>query len=276
LRREGYEGAISFLSSLTGTARLRFWARPNMPPRTWRVVIPMTSPRRLNRGPPEFPGETGTDIWIQAFPSYIRRADTRPSVRVCSSPSGLPMEMSRSPTTTVSESPRISGFASTLGPASAGCSMSMESSARSTAGESTSRSAVSKLAPLWNRIWIVFPCSITWWLVAMVPLVSIRNPVPLPSSPGLSPLRKRVTTDGASSLKSCAGVFSPVGGAPASGGGPASGAAEALAEAGALAASGGAEAEALAAGADPDPEAEAAAAGSGVGAGVFGSTLASR
>lgn len=271
---------MSFFSSLVGTARLRFWARPNIPPRTWRVVMPMTSPRMLNSGPPEFPGETGTDIWIHARPSYIRRAETRPSVRVCSRPSGLPMEMARSPTTTVSESPSTRGFASTRGPASAGCSMSMESSARSTAAESTRRSAVSKLAPFWKRICRVFPCSMTWWLVAMVPLLSMRKPVPLPSWPG-SPLTKIVTTEGASSLKSCAGVFSPAGRAPASGGAPASTAADALGEAGALAA-GAAEAEA-AAGADDEAEAlgeaeapEAALAGPGVGEAPFGSTLARR
>ena len=92
-------------------------------------------------GPPELPGETGTDIWIHARPSYIRRAETSPSVSVCSRPSGLPIEIARSPTTTASESPSERGAEVSGAPPSAGLWASMRSRARSTWGESTSTSA---------------------------------------------------------------------------------------------------------------------------------------
>ena len=68
-----------------------------------RLLIPITSPLRLNNGPPELPGLIAVSVWINrsyAPPDPILRcnAETMPAVTVLPRPSGLPMAITQSPT----------------------------------------------------------------------------------------------------------------------------------------------------------------------------------
>ena len=64
--------------------------------------MPMTSPRALISGPPLLPGLIDASVWMKLSygPLPITRpvALTMPAVTVCSSPNGLPMAITGSPT----------------------------------------------------------------------------------------------------------------------------------------------------------------------------------
>ena len=71
------------------------------------VFTPMTWPRALSSGPPELPGLIGASVWmtwsiVKRFGAVIRRwsALTIPAVAVRSSPNGLPIATTGSPTRT--------------------------------------------------------------------------------------------------------------------------------------------------------------------------------
>ncbi len=79
---------------------------------TIAVFMPMTSPHMFSRGPPELPGLIGASVWIKGslndsgVSGRMRLTPlTMPRVTVWSSPSGLPMAMTFSPTRRCSESP---------------------------------------------------------------------------------------------------------------------------------------------------------------------------
>ena len=75
--------------------------------RIMAVLTPMTSPRVLTSGPPEFPGLSAASVWST---SSMRRPDcarserpsalTTPAVTVVWKPSGLPMAIATCPTRT--------------------------------------------------------------------------------------------------------------------------------------------------------------------------------
>ena len=74
------------------------------------VLIPITSPWALSRGPPEFPGLMDASVWMKFSLGTIPTSDrpialTTPTVTVCSSPKGLPIAMAHSPTSMRSEFP---------------------------------------------------------------------------------------------------------------------------------------------------------------------------
>ena len=80
------------------------------------VLIPITAPLILTSGPPEFPGLIAASVWIRSWRaappgSSIDRptALTTPTVTVGppSSPSGWPIAMTVSPTSSLPESPRV-------------------------------------------------------------------------------------------------------------------------------------------------------------------------
>ena len=77
------------------------------------VLMPMSSPRELRRGPPELPGLIAASVWIVSrimYPSSVwrgrARPDTIPVVRVRSKPKGLPMASTFMPTRRFDEEPK--------------------------------------------------------------------------------------------------------------------------------------------------------------------------
>ena len=100
----------------TGTAK----PTPTFPWAPLSVVIcvftPITSPRAFKSGPPELPGLIGASVWIalsiaRLFGAWSTRpiALTIPDVIERSSPNGLPIATTASPTRTEVERPNRSG-----------------------------------------------------------------------------------------------------------------------------------------------------------------------
>ncbi len=88
---------------------------PPPPVAIWEL-IPITSPSALISGPPELPGLIAASVWITLViekPSgasiWRCRAETMPLVTVRSSPKGLPIATTGSPTSISEELPRVSG-----------------------------------------------------------------------------------------------------------------------------------------------------------------------
>ena len=112
----------STLAALIGNAKPIEFASSEM-----KVLIPTTAPHRSTSGPPEFPGLIGASVWIigcSARPGRRRLSPlTIPRVMVCSSPIGLPIATTSSPTRRAAESPRRA--------AGRGVDASIRSSARS-------------------------------------------------------------------------------------------------------------------------------------------------
>ena len=73
------------------------------------VFIPITSPSRLNKGPPELPWLIDASVWIKS--SYLVkfislfRADIIPEVTVPPSPKGFPIATTQSPNLDLYEFP---------------------------------------------------------------------------------------------------------------------------------------------------------------------------
>src|SRR3989304_6942540 len=92
-------------------------------------LTPMTSPARLSKGPPEFPGLRAASVWIISLdeknpPSGaeatsesndLPRAETMPVVMVLSKPNGLPIATTTWPTLSKLESPNVNGNNSSAG-----------------------------------------------------------------------------------------------------------------------------------------------------------------
>ena len=88
---------------------------PPPPVSIWEL-IPITSPAALISGPPELPGLIAASVWItleieKPLGAWIWRcsAETMPLVTVRSSPNGLPIATTGSPTSISAESPSVSG-----------------------------------------------------------------------------------------------------------------------------------------------------------------------
>ena len=79
------------------------------------VLMPMTSPFMLNRGPPELPRLMAASVWMKSSYGPWRmsrpRALTMPAVTEPPRPKGLPMASTTSPTRPVSLSPNGHGRA---------------------------------------------------------------------------------------------------------------------------------------------------------------------
>ena len=84
---------------------------PDWPGAIIAVLIPITSPFKLNSGPPELPWLIDASVWIKS--SYLVklislfRAEIIPAVTVPPKPNGLPIATAQSPTLAVSESPNL-------------------------------------------------------------------------------------------------------------------------------------------------------------------------
>ena len=85
-------------------------------------LIPTNSPFIFTRAPPEFPGFIDASVWMKSsYPlsliPVLPSALTIPEVTVLPSPNGLPIAITKSPTSTASDSPiiiSVRSFASTL------------------------------------------------------------------------------------------------------------------------------------------------------------------
>ena len=79
--------------------------------------MPMTSPLRFKRGPPELPGLIEASVWMK-FSYVATPTSERPvalitsTVTVWSRPKGLPMAIAHSPTFSASELPRVATVSS--------------------------------------------------------------------------------------------------------------------------------------------------------------------
>ena len=122
-------------------------------------------------GPPELPLLIGASVWIASvivawFGAVISRwsALTIPEVTVSSSPNGLPIATTSSPTWSTVESPSAIGSSTLVGASTWSTARSVEVSAPT--------SDALYLDPFGNRIDIDVAPSITCSLVTMCPLVS--------------------------------------------------------------------------------------------------------
>ena len=158
---------------------------PTFPPPAPAVAIceftPITRPLASSSGPPELPGLIGASVWItlsmrKPLGASISRSrpETIPAVAVRSRPSGKPMAIAASPTSTESDSASASGVT----PSAALASTS--STARSDDGSVPTTRALTGLASSSKRTltWLALPT--TWALVTIVPSRSMRKPVPDP------------------------------------------------------------------------------------------------
>jgi len=138
--------------------------------------MPTTSPERLMRGPPLFPGLMAASVckkpskltspaWILLF-----LAEITPTVTVCSSPKGFPMATTHSPTSKRSESPKFntgSFFASIL------------MTAKSKVG-SVPRTFAGNVRPSERVTVILSAPSTTWLFVKICPSSVTTKPEPRP------------------------------------------------------------------------------------------------
>ena len=87
---------------------------PDWPGAIIAVLIPITSPFKLNNGPPELPWFIEASVWMKS--SYLVRlislflADIIPAVTVPPKPKGFPIATAQSPTLALSESPKLTGL----------------------------------------------------------------------------------------------------------------------------------------------------------------------
>src|SRR5687767_7322333 len=154
---------------------------PSLPPDSLSIceLIPTTRPSPSSSGPPELPWLIAASVWIapaiaKSFGAVISRsrALTTPVVSVCSSPYGLPIATTASPTARSPESPSASGR-----------SFSGETSTSSTATSvdaSEPTSVACAFEPSQNVTVIDSAPSTTCWFVTIVPSSSYTNPEPCP------------------------------------------------------------------------------------------------
>ena len=89
---------------------------PTLPPdgEYIAVLTPITSPSKLNNGPPEFPLFIGASVCIKSSkgPAFISLAfaETIPNVTVVAKPKGFPIANAQFPTFALSELPQLYWF----------------------------------------------------------------------------------------------------------------------------------------------------------------------
>src|SRR5215469_18019464 len=137
------------------------------------VLMPITSPARLNIGPPEFPRLIDASVCRKSSygPEWMSRAvaEMIPDVTVPPRPNGLPIASTQSPTLVLLESPHVAAgrgaFGSTL------------RTARSVTVSRPTTSACNVVSS--DRVTVI--CSalaITWLFVTTIPDGSMMNPEP--------------------------------------------------------------------------------------------------
>ena len=139
------------------------------------VLMPATLPSMVTSAPPELPGLMAASVWMKKLrsdlPTLVRAwPETMPLVTVCPTPNGLPMASTRSPTSSLSESPSLrKGSASP--PASMRRTARSVRSSTPTMVASNSRRSVSATL-------ISSAPSMTWPLVTISPLLLTMTPEP--------------------------------------------------------------------------------------------------
>ena len=117
---------------------------PSLPPESLSIceLTPITSPSMSSSGPPELPWLIAASVWIASsieklFGEVIWRCSalTIPVVTVCSSPNGLPIAITPSPTSTAEESASSSGFSADAGASTSITAMSVDGSLPTTFAE---------------------------------------------------------------------------------------------------------------------------------------------
>src|ERR1700757_795411 len=174
------------------------------------VLMPITSPARLNIGPPELPRLIDASVWRKSSYGleWISRAvaEMMPEVTVPPRPKGLPIASTQSPTLALVESPQVADGSGAFG--------STLRSARSLTGSRPTTSACKVVSS--DRVTVI--CSalaMTWLLVTMRPEGSMMNPEPREATrdagglgpPGapFSPKKSRKnSSSGAPGVGSCA------------------------------------------------------------------------
>src|SRR5262245_2751715 len=154
------------------------------------LLMPMTSPLMLTRGPPEFPGLMAASVCRKSSkgPCPIERplALMMPAVTVCCRPKGDPMARTQSPTFILSESPRFAA-----GKAPPPCRRSTARSVR----RSTPASLALYFLPSAVTASISLARSTTWALVRTGPAGSTITPEPRLRAgswrSGVSPKKRR-------------------------------------------------------------------------------------
>src|SRR5690625_3064028 len=169
---------------------------PDRPPErdAIELVMPMTSPRASNSGPPELPGLTAASTWIALVTTdSVRlwvttgrsRAEMIPVVAVESRPSGLPMASTACPTARSAHLPIGAGARSAGGSRSRTTARSVVSSCPTT--------SASKRRPSASETLTERAPSTTWLLVSTWPSSSTTTPEPWPSPEAVT--TSRATTD---------------------------------------------------------------------------------
>ncbi len=160
-----------------GTAKPMPTLPVDTPPVSICVLTPMTCPRPFSSGPPELPWLIGASVWmtwsmVNWFGALIRRwsALTIPAVAVRSSPNGLPIATTGSPTSTRSESPSWSGFSAPAVASTRSTARSVDASVPTISAATESR--FEKLTR------IASAPSMTWKFVTMFPALSTTKPDP--------------------------------------------------------------------------------------------------
>src|SRR5215471_2257099 len=158
-------------ASADGTAK----PMPIEPPDGEKIAVfmPITSPPRLNIGPPEFPRLIDASVCRKSSygPEWMSRAvaEMMPDVTVPPSPKGLPIASTQSPTRAFVESPQLAAgrgaFGSTL------------RSAKSLTGSRPMTSACNTVSSD-NVTVICSALAMTWLLVTISPFGSMTNPEP--------------------------------------------------------------------------------------------------
>ena len=104
---------ITFDAALAGIAK-PIPIEPDWPGAIIAVLIPITSPSKLNKGPPELPWLIEASVWIKS--SYrvkfisLFLAEIIPEVTVPPRPNGFPIATTQSPTRALSEFPNFTGI----------------------------------------------------------------------------------------------------------------------------------------------------------------------
>ena len=181
-------------------------------------LMPITLPSASSSGPPELPGLIDASVWIalsieNSLSDWIERsvAETIPVDSDCSSPNGLPIAATCSPTAYSSRS-EISSVARSSRPTRSPGSILIR--ATSASGSKPTTSASTRLRSLnstktcragfsWPPPLPCPPLAITWALVRISPSSEITKPDPWPAPPPpsaeapLSKMESTVTTPGA-------------------------------------------------------------------------------
>ena len=139
------------------------------------MLIPITSPARLTSGPPELPGLMAASVWRnfarRILPSSRPLPLMMPALTVVSSSNGLPIAITQSPMSSLSESPSFETGRS--------WAFSSLMTARSLSGSVLISAALNSRPSGSSTVTVSAPAT-TWLLVSTRPSLSTITPEPTP------------------------------------------------------------------------------------------------